>query len=135
MDSLQNILWKLSNKIDLSLAEVRELSALVSLGYNTRGHIDRDYELRSDILATMPFGEPLRVKEIQARNGKVDDYSIQKVAAALKALCWAGVVERRKTDEVEKVIIQKWVGWRNGNPSPYKDEEILVPVVKFVRII
>lgn len=136
MDSLQTTLWKLSNKIDLSLAEVRELSALVSLGYNTRGRIDRDYELRSDILATMPFGEPLRVKEIQARNGKVGDYSVQKVAAALKALCWAGVVERRKTDEVEKVIIQKWVGWHKGNGiSPYKDEEILVPVVKFVRII
>lgn len=135
MDSLQNIMWKLSAGCELTPAQVRELSALVSLGYNTRGRIDRDYELRSDILATLSLNAPMRVKDICERNAKVGDYSIQKVSAALKALCWAGVVERRVTDEVEKVIIQKWVGWARGKTSPYKDEEILVPVVKFVRII
>jgi hypothetical protein len=36
---------------------------------------------------------------------------------------------------VEKVIIQRWVGWARGGSSPYKDEEILVPIIKFVRII
>lgn len=135
MNSLQTILYNVSAGVELSPAQVRELSALISLGFNTRGRIDRDYELRSDILAAMPLGQPLRVKEIQARNAKVDDYSVQKVAAALKALVWAGVVEREKTNEVETVIIQKWVGWRAGNSSPYKDEEILVPIVKFTRII
>lgn len=136
MNSLQTILYNVSAGVELSPAQVRELSALVSLGFNTRGRIDRDYELRSDILAAMPLGQPLRVKEIQARNAKVDDYSVQKVAAALKALVWAGVVERQKTDEVEKVVIQRWVGWHKGNgSSPYKDEEILVPIIKFVRII
>lgn len=136
MNSLQTIIFNIKNGTALSSLQVQELSSLVSLGFNSRGRIDRDYGLRSEILSVLVEGEAVRVKTIQERLG---GYSIQRITGALKALAWAGAIDR-KTVPGEKITVDKYVGreWDEDlrwYRFKYEKVEIETKVALFTKII
>lgn len=139
MTELQNIMWKIGADCQLTPHEKRVLAANTSMGWNTRGRIDEDSELRTRILETMPTGHGMRVKDIMERNpGLADRYSIQKLTQALHALCWTGAVCRTEkgTEEVQVEVFSHFE-WTSATKYKkiYKTITIESKIAIFTKMI
>jgi hypothetical protein len=109
------------------------LSAVASCN-NRKWEFDREF--REKILASMPIGKSVRIKEIRAES--FPRFSNQRITRQMGYLVVCGAVERKevKTGNIIKVAREKWVwedprGWRGH----YETEEIEIEerIVVFIR--
>jgi hypothetical protein len=99
------------------------LSAVATCN-NRKWEFDREF--REKILASMPIGESVRIKEICAES--FPRFSIQRISRQMHYLVLCGAVKREevKTGRTIKVTREKWVcddrycGWRGH----YETEEL-----------
>jgi hypothetical protein len=135
MKPMKNVLKSLMEGQQLDADGMSKVAAIFSLAYNsTQFHrLQREYDLRNNVLATMPMNTPLRVCEIQEQ-GQMR-VTVQKLTGVLRALVWAGVVVREVCGE-EEITVEQFDGWTEF-PLRYKTKNITikVPIAKYKRVL